>query len=655
MILKKWPSRKQWGLLFEVLDLKEKTLFLFFSLIFVLSFLFISLNFYFSNTKIVPAKGGVHIEGIVGQPRFVNPIYLESDTDKDLVEVIFSGLMKYDENLGIIPDLAESYQVEEDGRTYRVFLRDGIVWQDGEPITSEDVLFTIKTIQNPDFKSHFRPNWLGVDIEKISEKEIKFKLKRPYASFLENLTIKIMPKHIWQDVPSQKFFTDIHQSEPIGSGPYKIKERKVIQNITEYIVLSKNPNYHGKEPFIEELKFVFFENEEKALSAIDKKEINGLYLSSIIKTNLNVYRLYFPRYFAIFFNLEKSELLKDADIRKALNYGTDKNALVKNILKEKEDTLAERQIATSPVLPSLYKVKEPVNNYLFNKEKAGEIFDKAGFKLNQEGFREKIIEKENSFQFKTELKLGSRGKEVEELQRCLSRFEDIYKDGEISGYFGENTKEAVNAFQEKYREDILDPSGLSEGTGTVGNATSKKLNEICFKNSKDTIPLSFTLKTIEHPVLIKIGEILKTQWEEIGIKLNIEAVPREEREQELIRPRNYEMLLLGTVLGGIPDFFPFWHSSQKEDPGYNFSLYENKDADKILEEIRETLDEEKRKEKMALLQEIIIKDAPSIFLYSPEFIYIAKAKGIKTEKIADPSKRFADIENWFLRTKRIWN
>ncbi len=653
MFFRKWPNRKQWPLFFSFFTKKEKILFFFFSFVFVASFLYIISSFYIENTILVPKKGGVYIEGVVGYPRFINPAYLESDVDKALVELIFSGLMKYDKDLGIIPDLAESYQVEEDGRVYRVFLRENLFWQNGEPITSEDVVFTIKKIQNPEYKSHFRPNWIGVEVREINEKEIEFRLRRPYSSFIENLTIKIMPKSIWRDVSPQRFFSDIHHLQAIGSGPYKIKEKSFTnEEKIKSITLERNPYYHKREPFIDQIKFLFFENEYALLDSVNRGRVDGASLSSFVKTksNFTVKKFQFPRYFAVFFNLESSEQLQNPEIRKALNYATNKNAIVEGALKTK----TEEQIVNSPILPNIYGIDSPSLIYDFNKEKAEEILDKEGFELRENGFREKIIERENSFQFTTNMSIGSKGKEVEELQRCLSRFEEIYPEKEITGYYGNKTKNAVIAFQEKYKEEILEPQGLSEGTGDVKGGTHKKLNELCFRSTLEVTPLSFVLKTIEHSLLIETAEILKKQWKDLGIKIEIEIVPREERETELIRPRNYEMLLLGKVLGAIPDFFPFWHSSQKEDPGYNFSLYENSKADKILEEIRETLDVEEKKEKMSILQEIIIKDAPAIFLYSPKFIYLTKAKGIETEKIAEPSKRFSDIESWYLKTKREW-
>ncbi len=636
MIFKKWPSRNQWGLYFKVLDKKEKIIFLSFFLVFIVSFLSIFVNFYNENTIKVARKGGVYREGVIGQPRFINPIYLQSDIDKDLAEIVFSGLLKFGDDLDLMLDLAESYQIEEDGRVYRFFLREDIYWSDGESITADDVIFTIRRVQNMDYRSHFRLNWLGVEIEKISPREIKFELKRPYSSFLENLTLKIMPMHIWKDVSAQNFFSDKHQLMPIGSGPYNIEKIEENEEKIESITLLKNPYYHGKKPFMSEIEFLFFENEEKLLR--ESRRLDGFHSSSE-RNNFNSHQFRFPRYFAVFLNLESSSLLKDLEIRKALNYSIDRSSF------------PEEEVI-SPVLPEIYGIDKP-ERIEFNPQRGEEILDSLGFNLSEDGFRYKTIERKNSFQFKEDLKLGSRNKEVEELQRCLSKLEDVYPEEEITGYFGNKTKDAVIMFQEKFREEILEPWNFTKGTGMVSKTTREKLNELCFSDAEEIIPLELELKTIEQNILIEIGEELKKKWEEIGIKVNLEIVSREERDTDLIKPRNYEMLLLGKVLGAIPDFFPFWHSSQKEDPGYNFSLYENKEVDSLLEEIRISSLEDRDK-LIFELQNIILEDMPALFLYSPNYLYLSRAEGISTMKIADPSKRFSNIENWFLRTKRVW-
>lgn len=218
--IKKWPTKYQWRQFFKTLTKKEKVAFFTFLLLFLFSFIFLSVNFYFKNTEIAPARGGIHIEGVTGQPRFINPVYANSDVDRDLVQLIFSGLMKYDQNLQIVPDLAERYEIEDNGRVYKFYLKENISWQDRKPLTADDVIFTIKTIQNPEFKSPYRANWVGVEAEKIDDLVVKFKLKKAYSGFLENCTLKILPKHIWENIPSENFpFEDLNL-KAIGSGLY---------------------------------------------------------------------------------------------------------------------------------------------------------------------------------------------------------------------------------------------------------------------------------------------------------------------------------------------------------------------------------------------------------------------------------------------------
>ncbi len=657
----KWPSKQQWRQFFKVLTKKEKIAFLIFFLLAFSSLTFILLNFYFRNTELSPARGGIYTEGIIGQPRFINPVYANSDVDRDLVELIFSGLMKYNENLQIIPDLAQDYpEIEEQGKIYKFFLKENISWQDGTPLTADDVIFTIKTIQSPDYKSPLRANWVGVEAEKISKFGIKFELKKPYSAFLENCTLKILPKHIWENISPENFPLETYNLEPVGSGLYKVK--KTTQNKSNKIsslTLVPNSNYFREKPNISKIKFLFFDNEEELTKAALHEKIKGLSLSSFtnLGENWQKYYLSLPRYFAIFFNPDKSKILSEKEVRIALNYATNKKEIVKEILNLGESSpIIEKEVTHSPILPEIYGFSSPLNIYEFSVEKAKNILEKAGFKENQDGLRERIVKKGPAFKFKTRLVEDSQGKEVEELQKCLAKFPKIYPEGEITGYFGPKTKQAVIRFQEKYAQEILEPWGFKNGTGLVAETTRTKLNEVCFEAPEETLPLKFSLVTVDQPQLLEVAELLKQQWGVIGAEVNIEKFSILQLEQDFIKPRNYESLLFGEVLGALPDPFPFWHSSQKRDPGLNLAVYENKKVDKLLEEIRESSGPEIRAEKLALFQDILIEDTPAVFLYSSDYVYLVskEVKGIEVKKIADPSKRFSGIENWYLKTRRIF-
>jgi len=648
----KWPSWKQWQQFFKILKRGEKILFFIFLILASCSFIFLLITFYFENTQIKPASDGIYIEGLVGSPRFINPIYAQArDVDRDLTELIFSGLMKYNSKGEIVKDLAESFEPKDEGKIFEIYLKENITWHDGKPLSTEDVIFTIKTIQDSDFKSPLRAAWLGVEIEKISDLAIRFKLKNPSASFLENLTLKILPKHIWEGISSENFPLSEYNLRPIGSGPYKFKDLKVEKEKIISLDLIKNQNYHSKIPYLDQITFYFFESEEELIKNLIK--IKGFSPISFKNSKNERFENYFiplPRYFAIFFNLEKTKIFAEKEVRQALNYGTNKSEILERVIEN------QGQIVNSPILPEIFNLNPPAKIYEFNLEKAKEILNKAGFLENEQGLREKIIKKEREFEFKNDLKLGSRGEEVRKLQECLAKDPEIYPGGEITGFFGNSTKKAVIKFQEKYKKEVLEPGGFKEGTGMVGEATRRKLNEICFPEIRETLSLKFSLATADQSILIETAEILKDQWKNLGIEVEIKKFDRPTLEREIIKKRDYEALLFGQVLPLILDPFPFWHSSQKIDPGLNLALYENETVNKLLEQAREILNSEERAKKYQEFQDILIEEAPAIFLFSPDYPYFIskEIKGVNLEKIANPAKRFSEIEEWFIKTRRAW-
>jgi ABC-type transport system substrate-binding protein len=653
----KFPKRYQWLQFFKILSLKEKVLFFLFLFIFISSGIFLSIDFYLKNTKIVPAKGGVFVEGVIGYPALINPLFAPlSEVDMALTELIFSGLLKYNLDGKLEPDLAKEYQILEDGKVFEFKLKENLFWQDGKPLTAEDVVFTVETIKNPQVASPLRPAWLGVEVEKVSDQIVRFKLKESSNIFLENCTLKIIPKHIFENVPPQNLKI-ANNLNPVGSGPYKFagasqdKEGKIVS-----IDLIENPFYYGKKPFVPAISFHFFEKPENLISAFNQGEIKAFSLSPTQTFNLplNSRLIYFrfPRYFAVFLNSKNSEVLAEENVRKALNYGTNKDEIIQKILFGKGERV------DLPLFSEIYNLKLPENLPKFDPEKAKELLKEAGFSLDENGKMVKIEKKEPVFQFKSDLRVGSQGKEVEELQKCLGKDPEIYPQGEVTGYFGQKTKEAVIKFQEKYRQDILEPVGLKKGTGEVKEKTREKLNEICFEKIEKKIPLKFTLVTGDEEILKKTAQILKEQWEKIGFEIEIKTYDLATLEREILRKKDYDALLFGILLKFSPDPFPFWHSSQRGELGLNLANYNNRDVDKLLEEIRKTQSESEKKEKLEKFQEILISDSPAIFLFNPYYVYVVSSEiqGLPKDNIflADSSKRFLNIQDWYLKTKRVW-
>ncbi len=662
----KLPSFSQWKQIFKVLKKGEKITFSVFFLLGLGSLIFLVSDIYIRNTKPVPANGGMYVEGVVGQPRFINPIYGETDDiDRTLIGLVFSGLMTYDKDGNIVGDLAESYTVSPDGKTYTFQIRKNAKWHDKKPVTADDVVFTIKTIQNSDYKSPLRANWIDVQIEKKTDKSVAFTLRTPYNSFLENCTLKIIPKHVWEDIVPESFALSAYNLQPIGSGAY------VFENIDQTgsgfikkIDLKSNKIFYRKAPYISNLSFEFFESNDDLVKAANAKTIDGFSLASFDNNEaaaekkinqgwsaaekFSPYSFSLPRYFAVFFNNQKAKLLSDANIRKALVYSVNKSEFVQKI---SEDTKSKILPVESPILSDFFGFNKPEAAPAFDVSKAEELLDKSGYKKNSLGKREKALDKKPAFQFTTYLKQGSKGTEVTQLQACLNKLDSSYTalmEGETNGTYGKGTDTAVMEFQKKYM-----PS--ENPTGEVGKATREKLNELCLAPSENTQLLKISLTTVNQPQTVKAANLLKEYWEAAGITVEINAIDVSELKT-LIKSRNYEALLYGEALGTLPDLYPFWHSSQVNDPGLNLCSYMNKDVDALLKDARENVDKLKIAENYEKIQDILISEAPALFLYNPDYMYWVSenVKGLETTKIVDPAKRFINVENWYLQTKRVW-
>ncbi len=662
----KFPKFSQWKQLFKVLKKTEKSFFLVFVILLISSAGYLAVNFYSNSTKLAPAYSGSYTEGVIGQPRFINPIYGETnDVDRTLIDLIYSGLMTYDKDGKIINDLVKSYQISEDGKTYTFQLKDNLYWQDGTKLTADDIIYTIKTIQNSDYKSPLRANWLDVGSKKISAQSFSFSLNSPYNSFLENCTVKIIPQHIWKNILPENFALSSYNLKPIGSGFYTLSDIQGNNNgFIKNLTLEVNHKYYGKLPYIPKIFFKFFSNTGDLIASANQKTIDGFSVSSLddneatvekqvrqgwtAEEKFSVYSFSLPRYFAVFFNGQNNKILSDTGVTQALNYSVNKPGLIQKI----EDTFKGKISAVdSPILSEYFGYSGPAVNYDFNADTAEKLLDKSGYMDSGNGQRAKASKKTPAFQFKTYLKIGSSGNEVTELQGCLSRLDNNFKtilQGETSGKFGKATGDAVTAFQNKYLPGV-------PATGETGAGTRKELNARCLAPQNNSTPLQFTLTTINQPQLVQTANLLKDYWQKVGASVQVKIVELSELK-DTIKNRNYDALLYGEAFGELPDLYPFWHSTQINDPGLNLSEYQNKKADQLLKDAREALDDSVKSQKYESLQDIILGDAPALFLYNPDYLYwvSGKVKGIDTTKIVDPAKRFENIENWYVQTHRVW-
>ena len=495
-----------------------------------------------------------------------------------------------------------------------------------------------------------------MDVERVSDFKLRFHLLDPYAPFLERLTLKILPVHIWKTVSPENFPLSSYNLQPIGTGPYEVQsiDQERSSGSIKEIRLARNTEYHNDSPFLESITFRFFEDEETLLREVTRGTIQTFSLSSvesIAKMNNPAFSSYlfsFPRYFALFLNQDApldQNALEDKEVRQALRLLLDKDQLIQDVFG------GRARVVHSPFLPDIYGFEQPEQIQQKDEQTALALLKEQGF-IEQNGKIVKPVQSLDALQ--VDLVKGDSGDQVRKLQQCLTQDSEVYPEGTVNGTFGPLTQKAVIRFQEKYAKEVLAPIGLTSGTGKAGPLTREKLNELCFTAKDEFTPLQITITTGEQPSLEAVAQALKKQWETSGIAVEIRTFSPSALERDVIKPRDYQTLLFGEILGTIPDPFPFWHSSQVEDPGLNLASYENKQIDKLLEDARKELDGQERARLLGEAQDIILEDVPAIFLYDLDFVYFASkdVQGIEGGTIANPSQRFSRSALWYTDTKR---
>ena len=341
----------------------------------------------------VPKTGGSLTEGIIGAPRFVNPILAISDADKDLSALIYSGLMRLNDDGTFIPDLAEKYEVSPDGLTYTFTLKDNIYFHNDKPVTVDDVLFTINSIKDPTVKSPRKSSWDGVSPEKIDEKTIKFNLKQPYVSFLENTTIGIMPKDIWSNSHIELNTANING---IGSGPYMVGS---VNKESSGTVKSYDLKYFKKftlgKPYIKNITLKFYSNEEDSIVALKSgaveqiSSISPMSAEALKEKGYDIDTSILPRVFGLFFNQNQNQIFTNKNVTQAISLAINKDRIVNEILKgygSKIDNPIPSNIINYDKLTGTNDASHEAN-----LEKAKNILSKDGWKINADGFLEKTI------------------------------------------------------------------------------------------------------------------------------------------------------------------------------------------------------------------------------------------------------------------------
>ncbi|MDP2630574.1 MAG: peptide ABC transporter substrate-binding protein [Candidatus Uhrbacteria bacterium] len=355
---------------------------------------FLGWKAYLAGTVEVPRYGGTYTEGLVGSPRYINPLFLlANDSDRDLVHLIYSSLVSYTADRAIVPDLAEKYEVSKDQKVYTFHLRKDVKWHDGEPFTADDVVFTISKIQDPKTKSPSQPSYADIVVKKVDDDTVSFSLSKPFAPFLDLAALPILPRHIWQNVSPEQLPLSSYNLKPIGTGAWKFKSfQKDSDGTIRSYTLVRNDDAYTQKPYLEKIVFTFYPDAESAIEGLKNRQVQGIsFLPRTLRdqlakdTALRYYHLSLPQYTALFFNTTNNADLQNVSVRKALAVLLDKERIVQ------ESTKGEADVIDAPLLKGFIGYHAQVKKYSFDPKQASELLSNAGW---NQGKNEKLTRAE---------------------------------------------------------------------------------------------------------------------------------------------------------------------------------------------------------------------------------------------------------------------
>ncbi len=507
-----------------------------------------------------PVNGGSYTEAIVGQPQFINPVYASSSAvDTDLTRLVYAGLLRYNDDLSLAPDLAQSYVASNDNKIFTVTLRDNLTWQDGEPLTVDDVLFTFQGITQSDVGSPLAPNFSGVVVEKVDDHTVRFTLANSYPAFGNLLTTGILPKHIWTAIPFNQWRSSDENIRPVGAGPWQFDSvsRDRDGTVQQYSLLRAPARDGIPTPYLNQLIFKFFPDVTSADDALNSHAAQGLVISSLADhhgtalSHLVTYDLPQPAITSVFFNVNTPSPAQDVKVRQALSAAIDKTELLKA-------TLPDGAVAANGPFPP----------------------------------------------------------------------------GTI-------------------QPDVAAPA-TDDPQVLLASAGWTRVGALWKNKNGDT--LSLNLSVIDRQPDRDVGAFIVQAWQKIGVDARIDLITPAEPthiQASLLRPRSYQALLYTITYGATVDPYPFWHSSQRIDPGLNFSLYANKEVDDEIESARRAVDPAVRNQALTRAAQLIEQDVPAIFLYSPLRHYIVSddIHGITVGRLAIPADRFNSLSSWYTKVR----
>jgi len=351
--------------------------------------------------EISQKRGNTVVVGLVEPGGVFTPYFNESGYDGNVQSAIFSSLVEVNEDGEPIPGLAEKWEISEDELTYTFQLRDGLLFDDGSPLTAKDVEFTLTLLHDPGFPGTFDITKAqiagGLDYKKgkadhvsginvIDDKTIEIKTEKVNARTLSLISGYVLKKDYYgkgYKKGSVDHLKGLHQ-KPVGNGPFRYVKYLPGQEVR----YEANEHYHGGKPQVDQFIYKIIEGDSQALFETGELDFSSFKATSenldFLKSLefANVTTTTYSNYSYIAFNHRK-EIFKDSNVRKAFILGLDREAFVKASNQE------YGRVANVPVGPNSWAYTDKIGKPEYNPEKAKQLLEEAGWKAGKDGIREK--------------------------------------------------------------------------------------------------------------------------------------------------------------------------------------------------------------------------------------------------------------------------
>lgn len=351
----------------------------------------IALSGYYQTVQ--PTPGGIYNEGMVGTYSNSNPVFATGSLDVAVSRLIFSGLLTYNDKNQLTGDLASSYTVDPTGKHYEVKLKPNLTWQDGKPLTANDVVFTYHLIQNPDVESPLLASWQNIQITAPNKQTVVFDLPNAYAAFPDSLTTGIVPEHLLAKIPAAQLRSNsFNTTQPVGAGPFAWQAIQTSTNIdpdkaVSLIALKPFNNYAGGKPKLAGFVLHAFGSKQPMIDAFQKRDINAMaglndVPAEVAKAHDITVTSFSSTAATMTFFKTSSGILADQQVRQALVQGADTASIIAGLGYP-------TKAVNEPFLTSQFSYDPKYKQATYDPAAANAILDKAGWVRGENGIRSK--------------------------------------------------------------------------------------------------------------------------------------------------------------------------------------------------------------------------------------------------------------------------